>query len=615
SASKSSKDVFDLGAFEQAPPEKPARSKRDSTDALSSFINKPSSASKSPSPKQSPALSETGVTKTPRTPGSPASVREDGDVAQIVAMGFSAERAKMALAMTETGRDIEAAIEYLVQNDEAESQIHSKGPRTQTTTRERRLADDRWPPRDEDDPPLEDRRRRAQERMQTQQQGSARSLQQQKDKIVGTASVFGMSVLSKANEIYKQGREKMQAVMDDMSAEDPPAGGVRRHQWVDDRDRPKDAYRDSDSEDEVFTGRKQPQSPPRQTTRPQSSNRSQPSPANSFKDDTATARRKEKEMFENTYISSARRRDSPSSPPLSRKEPLFSTNDSSNIKSGLASKPAPAATAQRARTPSPLPPKPVRPPRTLVQASSQQMAECNHHKEKGNEAFKLGQFGQAAEFLEKYKEAREDWSKLREVDPGHRNAAEGIRRCDKAIQMVNGGGNLGSNGSMNSPRPQTRINTVSTRAGATSSPLQDIMSSHQQSHQSAKAKAEIDRSAGVSKLRQSAVQQEREDDEKLRLSEQVDLKIKMWRSGKEDNIRALIASLGGVLWESAGWKMVGMHELVTPAQVKIKYMRAIGKVHPDKLNANTTVEQRMLANSIFSTLNTAWDSFKAQNNI
>ena len=63
----------------------------------------------------------------------------------------------------------------------------------------------------------------------------------------------------------------------------------------------------------------------------------------------------------------------------------------------------------------------------------------------------------------------------------------------------------------------------------------------------------------------------------------MDAKIGRWRDGKRDNLRALIGSLELVMWEGAGWKKVGMHELVTNGKVKISYMKAIGRCHPDKV--------------------------------
>jgi hypothetical protein len=68
------------------------------------------------------------------------------------------------------------------------------------------------------------------------------------------------------------------------------------------------------------------------------------------------------------------------------------------------------------------------------------------------------------------------------------------------------------------------------------------------------------------------------------LSEKVDAKVSAWRDGKRDNIRALIASLDTVLWENSGWKKVGLHELVMNNKVKISYMKAIAKTHPDKVS-------------------------------
>ncbi|CAO3570368.1 unnamed protein product [Mortierella alpina] len=707
-------DLFDLGAFEKAPVEKPAR-QRDSVDALNSFIGKqpsPSTTSISSSSSRSspPASRQAPASKPSRSAASvqKTSSREDADIAQIVSMGFSAERAKLALAMTESGRDIEVAVEYLIQNNEAEDHLPARTRTHASAGREARAREERRPYRDDSDPPLEDRRRRnpRQTQAQSQQQqelSRAQQLQQHKDKIVGTASVFGMSVITKANEIYKQGREKMQAAMEDMTAEEPRTSAARRHEWIENEFNPrKGGYKDSDSEDEVYKGRRQPQRPQDQRQQQQQSQQQH-----------RTSRAKpEKETFEDTYVSSSRRGGA-----SAKSQPLFAMEDtkkgtsrSSNLSAaatGASSSSSSASASRTARSPSPLPPKPARPPRVLVQANSQQLQESNHYKEKGNEVFKLGQFGQAAELyaragqslpaghilliltqnnraaallkigeyretiaecdrsillvqgpdgqgvhdvlpasagvnlkdqlgkalmrratayenLEKYQEAKDDWAKLRDLDPGHRNAVEGHRRCEKALAMVNGGtaSSLASASSPSARKPSpssSSSSSLSPAAGRSgrgvSSPMQDIFASHQSSHNEAKVRAELERSEGVTKLRQSAAQQEQEDDEKLRLSDQVERKMTLWKAGKEDNIRALLASLGSVLWEGVGWKAVGMHELVTPAQVKIKYMRAIGKMHPDKLSATTTVEQRMLANTIFSTLNSAWDAFKAQNNM
>jgi hypothetical protein len=65
----------------------------------------------------------------------------------------------------------------------------------------------------------------------------------------------------------------------------------------------------------------------------------------------------------------------------------------------------------------------------------------------------------------------------------------------------------------------------------------------------------------------------------------VDSRLAAWKNGKETNLRALVASLDTVLWPELGWQKVGMAELVTPNQVKLRYTKAIAKVHPDKVRS------------------------------
>ncbi|KAF7299270.1 UBA domain-containing protein 7 [Mycena indigotica] len=115
----------------------------------------------------------------------------------------------------------------------------------------------------------------------------------------------------------------------------------------------------------------------------------------------------------------------------------------------------------------------------------------------------------------------------------------------------------------------------------------------------------------VAKYRAAIQAQEDEDTAKYQLKDTVDGKLLAWKGGKETNIRALLASLDTILWPELGLQTSGMKDLVTPGQVKIRYVKAIAKLHPDKLNAsNSTLEQRMLANGVFGALNEAWNAFK-----
>ncbi|TWU73418.1 hypothetical protein ED733_003912 [Metarhizium rileyi] len=119
----------------------------------------------------------------------------------------------------------------------------------------------------------------------------------------------------------------------------------------------------------------------------------------------------------------------------------------------------------------------------------------------------------------------------------------------------------------------------------------------------------------VTRLREANAAAAREDDEKFALADTVDARVGAWRDGKRDNLRALIASLDQVLWENSGWKKVGLHELVVASKVKISYMKAIAKTHPDKLPQTATTETRLIAAMVFATLNESWDKFKADNGL
>ncbi|OAA64717.1 uba ts-n domain containing protein [Niveomyces insectorum RCEF 264] len=119
--------------------------------------------------------------------------------------------------------------------------------------------------------------------------------------------------------------------------------------------------------------------------------------------------------------------------------------------------------------------------------------------------------------------------------------------------------------------------------------------------------------AAVERLRAANEAAAQEDAAKLALLDKVDARVASWRDGKKDNLRALLGSMELVLWEGSGWKKVGLHELVMPNKVKVVYMKAIGKTHPDKLPQDASTEIRMIAGMVFSTLNESWDKFKADN--
>ncbi|XP_045160118.2 cyclin-G-associated kinase-like [Mercenaria mercenaria] len=103
------------------------------------------------------------------------------------------------------------------------------------------------------------------------------------------------------------------------------------------------------------------------------------------------------------------------------------------------------------------------------------------------------------------------------------------------------------------------------------------------------------------------------DMKKKIMAEEMDpikLKVLEWTKGKERNIRALLCSLHTVLWEEeTRWKQCGMHDLVTPDQVKKVYRKAVLSVHPDKLADSPHLP---LARAIFIELNDGWAQFEEE---
>ncbi len=84
-------------------------------------------------------------------------------------------------------------------------------------------------------------------------------------------------------------------------------------------------------------------------------------------------------------------------------------------------------------------------------------------------------------------------------------------------------------------------------------------------------------------MREREKKKEAEDAERLEKEDKVNAHLTAWKSGKEKNLRALLSSLEQILWTGIEWKGVTMTELLEPRKCKITYMKAIAKVHPDKV--------------------------------
>ncbi|PWN18479.1 hypothetical protein BCV69DRAFT_285105 [Microstroma glucosiphilum] len=203
---------------------------------------------------------------------------------------------------------------------------------------------------------------------------------------------------------------------------------------------------------------------------------------------------------------------------------------------------------------------------------------------------------QAGEMLEKWIPALKDWTLLERYEKeqgsgaasGFKNmksAQDGIKRCRGMMGSDRGAG--GGPGSTASARRAT-----ASRQAAKSAAV------------SAVSKAE---QAGRDRVRAANAAQAAEEAAADSLKDSIDARVNAWKAGKETNIRALLSSLENVVWESLGWKKVGMHEVITDAQVKKAYTRAMIKLHPDKLTPQSTaLEHRLIGSAVFAVLNEAF---------
>lgn len=158
---------------------------------------------------------------------------------------------------------------------------------------------------------------------------------------------------------------------------------------------------------------------------------------------------------------------------------------------------------------------------------------------------------EALEQMERWADAGVVWQACVESGFGGPTATAGRQRCQKAL----------------APKPKPAA--PKPRAAAPPRPSAALL-------------AQKD-SEAVTRLHAANQAADAADAEKFALSDQVDARIAAWRDGKRENLRALLASLDAVLWEGSGWKKVGLHELVMANKVKINYMKAIAKTHPDKV--------------------------------
>ncbi|KAJ2379281.1 auxilin-like clathrin-binding protein required for normal clathrin function, partial [Coemansia sp. RSA 2607] len=214
--------------------------------------------------------------------------------------------------------------------------------------------------------------------------------------------------------------------------------------------------------------------------------------------------------------------------------------------------------------------------------------------------------GEALEAEEKYEEALGDWKTLREAarEAGVRQqAVRGIQRCSKALGI-------------GQPAASAAPAAASPAGGQKDEDLASVFASISLSNVKSGGAHALNRhtenSAAVAAMRLAESAKQAEDDQRLAMLDQVDLEIRRWRDGKQHNLRALLSSVHMLLPHVPA---VGMHEVLEPSKVKRAYLRAISKLHPDKLAKDVDLRTRMVSASVFASLNEAWDAFKLQEGV
>ena len=529
-------------------------------------------------------------------------------------VGFSEEEARWALAQTSNGLDADAAANLLL---ERASELRS--PEVD------RNRSNRWEEEGEKISAAErQRRRRAgpsrasvlpRSREELRQEEESRGeYGEQADKILAQASEMGQSFLKNATSFWNSGKEKALKMYEEQKR---GVDANRRRDMTDGRPRwmidaeemdakentdRRNAFRDAEHETGPFkpsnrsNGSARQEAPPAQTKRPEMNLLGQADEPRSYQPSS-------RHRIPNRSAAPSPRPPRPVTPPPLQKRSLVNATPSQmssssaqkargndHFKLGRFAEAESAYTAAIAALPEGhLFLVPIYNNRAATRIklgeSSAAVEDCTtvitligptYHPSKeaplpsDHAEIKLGDAlvkamtkrAQAWEMGEKWSKALEDWERVLGFDPALMGSAvsstrtlasDGINRARKMLEP---------------PKPKPAFRPGPSRAKPVK-PADSMIPSK-----------------GVEDLRKAEQAAEAEDAQRIAVKDSVDAKVVAWKAGKETNLRALIASLDIVLWDEIlkGGLKVGMHELITEKQVKIKYMKVIARLHPDKVS-------------------------------
>ena len=600
---------------------------------------------------------------------------QDKAIAELMDMGFPAEKARQALESTETRLDVQAAVGWLLTQAHSESRQESRAKRRgvdfapQRDERFTRRSDESHRDLKKSDAPSQ-ARPRSERRPESDRDQSNHGTSASERDPSSMATDFGTTFLKTAGSIWKTGTKTVQQAVQDFNPDSDSSqprwlknpqnyksGATPRHR------RRSSAAKERDVTDEAIMleldrghprrSRRPKQEPPPASIAEKKQDRSPAAPSRLREaapqvvltqqppsaSKASLNRRIIEDQASQIYVSSVRRRKPAVHRPASASEPDL-----------LESLSQPALPSRPATT---QPPGPVKvaafprtgPTRAIPEVSQISLRASDSQRESGTAHFKRGDYSAAHQ---SYAAA------LSHLPPSHPIAIvlltnhaltalkigepkTAISDTDRAMTLI--GALKGEsetidlrNGEVPKPMREFYGKALMRKAegleqmerwknaaavwkeavesghgGATS--IQGRIraqnaASPQPVRQKPTKKAEPKRSAlndlggrssaaAVNRLRAANAAAEKADVEKFALADSVGTKLLAWRGGKADNLRALLGSLDTVLWPEAGWKKIGMADLVVPGKVKVQYMRGIAKVHPDKVcRSCTTLRSR-----------------------
>ncbi|KAF1822847.1 uncharacterized protein K489DRAFT_388736 [Dissoconium aciculare CBS 342.82] len=510
--------------------------------------------------------------------------QQDGAVAELVDMGFPIDNARLALA--ENDGDVQRAVGWLLQQAHEESKQKAK-----QNLPERQQA----PPSTEAIPSSQSRD--AQRRAGADRHGgntgarrhdTASPARSDKD-AAQIASELGNKLFKGANSLWKASQKQMTKTIAEFQQERDSSSPKWMQEAVADTSRSGSQNRARQAADNRRSDHKKPppiSRAPAPPTRPTPAKRDIPAVSASALSSSAAHRKIGGEAFKRGDFGSAHESYTRALTPLPATHPVTIIVLVNRCLTALKTGDAKMAVADADRA-------------LAIIGDSKGIGEVIDLG--AGEASKdmrdfygkaLMRKAEALEHLEKWTEAAGVWHIAIAAGIGGATSIRGRDRCEKASAPQT---------AAPKPRPATtapRANTAPPSAGLQRPAVSSATSAE-----------------AVKKLRAANAAAEKADDEKFALYDQVEARLASWKGGKADNLRALLQSLDAVLWPEAGWKKVGMSDLVMPNKVKIIYMKAIAKVHPDKIPQDATTEQRMISGAVFSALNEAWDKFKTDNNL